>query len=165
MSLIDTPSPEIEPGEPLRLTGGCQCGAVRYRIAAIRPGANLCHCRMCQKASGGPFMAFVPVALADFVITRGAIATFRSSDIADRGFCAACGTPLSYQALGKDYIDVTIGSLDEPSAVSPTRQIAADAAVTWLWAALATDNLPLDVWRTELQIPDVGSRQHPDHQT
>jgi hypothetical protein len=165
MSLIDTPSPEIEPGEPLRLTGGCQCGAVRYRIAAIRPGANLCHCRMCQKASGGPFMAFVPVALADFTITRGAIATFRSSDIADRGFCAACGTPLSYQALGKDYIDVTIGSLDEPSAVSPTRQIAADAAVTWLWAALATDNLPLDVWRTELQIPDVGSCQHPDHQT
>jgi hypothetical protein len=165
MSLIDAPSPEVEPGEPLRLTGGCQCGAVRYRIGAIRPGANLCHCRMCQKASGGPFMAFVPVALADFAIKRGAIATFRSSDIADRGFCAACGTPLTYQALGRDYLDVTIGSLDEPSAVSPTRQIAADAAVAWLWAALATDNLPLDGWRAELQIPDVGSRQHPDHQT
>jgi hypothetical protein len=165
MTEIDTPVEAIvEPGEPVELTGGCQCGAVRYRVAAIREGANLCHCRMCQKASGGPFMAFAPVALADFMITRGAIATFRSSEIADRGFCPACGTPLTYQGVGKDYLSVTIGSLDTPAVVAPTEQLAAEAAVPWLWVALGADNVPLEGWRKEAEIDDVGSRQHPDHE-
>ena len=51
-------------------------------------GVNVCHCRMCQKASGGPFMAFAGVRLSELVVTSGAIATFSSSDIAERGFCA-----------------------------------------------------------------------------
>jgi len=47
----------------VRLTGGCQCGAVRYRLASPPTGENVCHCRMCQKAGGGPFMAFAGVQL------------------------------------------------------------------------------------------------------
>jgi hypothetical protein len=43
------------------LTGGCQCGAVRYALTAMPEGAHFCHCRMCQKAVGGPFAALVPV--------------------------------------------------------------------------------------------------------
>ena len=96
------------------LAGGCQCGAVRYRLMAEPTGANICHCRMCQKASGGPFTAFGDVRLSEFVITSGAIATFSSSDIAKRGFCARCGTPLTYEGLGSDHISVTLGSLDNP---------------------------------------------------
>ena len=65
------------------LTGGCLCGAVRYRAGAIRAG--YCHCRMCQKASGGPFMAFGGVPNLSFVVTRGVLSIFRSSDIAERG--------------------------------------------------------------------------------
>ena len=144
------------------LTGGCQCGAVRYRVEAFQDGATVCHCRMCQKASGGPFMAFAPVAHADFALTQGALAMFRSSEIADRGFCSACGTPLTYQGVGGDHISVTIGSLDDPAAIAPTGQLAADAAVPWLWAALGADNLPLDTWLKSKQLGDVGSRQHPD---
>jgi hypothetical protein len=146
------------------LTGGCQCGAVRYRVAVFRDGATVCHCRMCQKASGGPFMAFAPAADADFAITQGALAVFRSSAIAERGFCSACGTPLTYRGLDSDHISVTIGSLDDPAAVAPTGQIAADAAVPWLWTALAADNVPLETWLQEAKIADVGSRQHPDHE-
>ena len=81
----------------VRLTGGCQCGAVRYRLEAAPTGANICHCRMCQKASGGPFMAFAGVRPDDLVWTRGAPKVFASSAIAERGFCADCGTPLTYR--------------------------------------------------------------------
>jgi hypothetical protein len=142
------------------LTGGCQCGAVRYRLDAFQGGANICHCRMCQKASGGPFMAFAPVAHTDFALTRGALAVFRSSDIAERGFCAACGTPLTYRGLASDHISVTIGSLDDPAAVAPVAQLAAEQAAPWLRAALASPNTPLADW---LKGADVGARQHPDH--
>ena len=54
------------------LAGGCQCGAVRYRLIAEPTGVNICHCRMCQKASGGPFMAFGGVRVSEFVVTSGA---------------------------------------------------------------------------------------------
>ena len=70
------------------LTGGCQCGAVRYRLEGEPTGANICHCRMCQKAGGAPFMAFGSLRMSEFVVTRGVISTFASSDIAERGFCA-----------------------------------------------------------------------------
>ena len=109
-----------------RLTGGCQCGAVRYRLEAEPTGANVCHCRMCQKASGGPFMAFAGVRFDELVWTRGAPRVFASSALAERGFCADCGTPLTYRLLDRDRISVTIGSLDRPSAVAPEMQYGAE---------------------------------------
>jgi hypothetical protein len=57
---------------------------------------------------------------------------------------------------------VTIGSLDDPAAVTPTGQLASEAAVPWLWSALAADNIPLDTWLKDKHLSDVGSRQHPD---
>jgi hypothetical protein len=63
--------------------GGCQCGAVRYQLAAAPIRANICHCRICQKAGGAPFMAFAAVRTANFATTRGALAQFASSDIPD----------------------------------------------------------------------------------
>jgi hypothetical protein len=118
---------------------------------------------MCQKASGGPFMAFASVAAGGFEITRGALATFRSSDIAERGFCRDCGAPLTYRNLTGDRISVTIGSLDDPAAATPTGQLAADAALPWLDAALKAPNLSLADWLKRKRIADVGARQHPDH--
>ena len=66
------------------LTGGCQCGAVRYRLEAKPKATSICHCRMCQKASGGPFTAFGGLRLGRLVWTRGAPKVFASSDIAER---------------------------------------------------------------------------------
>ena len=77
-------------------TGGCQCGAIRYAMFAA-PKAGLCHCRMCQKAVGGPFLAWAMVPVEAFAWTRGQPAEFRSSSAATRGFCARCGTPLLFQ--------------------------------------------------------------------
>src|ERR1039458_9626487 len=74
-------------------TGGCQCGAVRYALYTA-PEGSVCHCRMCQKATGGLFAALAKVETADLVWTRGQPDAFRSSPAACRDFYAACGTPL-----------------------------------------------------------------------
>ena len=146
------------------LTGGCQCGAVRYRLEATPRGANICHCRMCQKAGGGPFMAFVGAPEKDFVVTRGEIAAFVSSDIAERGFCAGCGTPLTYRGAGAAHISVTIGSLDDPNAVAPEAQLGVELRVNWLADALALPAMKTEKWMARKKIAAIRNRQHPDHE-
>ncbi len=147
------------------LTGGCQCGAVRYRLSAEPTGANICHCRMCQKASGGPMMAFGGVRLSEFFLSSGAIATFSSSDIAERGFCARCGTPLTYRELGSDRVSVTLGSLDEPGAVAPVTQLGVESKVSWLVPSLSLPEIRTDQWLAKKKIAAIHNHQHPDHET
>jgi hypothetical protein len=143
--------------------GGCQCGAVRYRLEAEPTGVNICHCRMCQKAGGGPFMALGGVRLHQLVWTRGAPKVFASSSIAERGFCPECGTPLTYRLFDRDRITVTLGSLDEPGAVAPTIQYGVESKLPWVEAALA---LPAQKTGDWLKLDDaaVGNRQHPDRE-
>ena len=146
------------------LTGGCQCGAVRYRLDAQPTGANVCHCRMCQKAGGGPFMAFGGVRLSEFVVTSGAIATFSSSDIAQRGFCAQCGTPLTYRGFNSDRVSVTLGSLDDPGAVEPKTQLGVESRVGWLDRSLSRPEVRTEQWLASKKIAAVHNHQHPDRE-
>ena len=74
-----------EATRPAVLTGGCQCGAVRYALYA-EPDVGICHCRMCQKATGGLFLASAGVPLAQFAWTKGEPAVFQSSSVAERGY-------------------------------------------------------------------------------
>jgi hypothetical protein len=147
------------------LAGGCQCGAVRYLLTAEPTGANICHCRMCQKASGGPLMAFGGVRLSEFVITSGAIATFSSSDIAKRGFCARCGTPLTFEGVGSDHISVTLGSLDDPGVVEPRTQLGVESKVGWLNRSLTLPEIHTEQWLATKKIAVVHNHQHPDQKT
>jgi hypothetical protein len=146
------------------LTGGCQCGAVRYRLDAAPMDSNVCHCRMCQKAGGAPFMAFAGIANDKFVITHGRIAAFASSDIAERGFCAACGTPLTYRGLTSAHTSITIGSLDDPNAVRPASQLGAESRVHWLAEALALPAATTDEWLASVNHGAVVNHQHPDRE-
>jgi hypothetical protein len=107
-----------EPKNPV-LTGGCQCGAIRYALTVPPERVHLCHCRMCQKAVGGPFAALAPVKRSGFAWTRGTPDSFASSSLAHRDFCARCGTPLSFRYDDADTIAVTLGSLDRPRDVPP----------------------------------------------
>ena len=68
------------------LTGGCQCGAVRYAVTTAPNRVSICHCRMCQKAAGAPFASFADINKTDFAWTKGKPSSFRSSTIAERGF-------------------------------------------------------------------------------
>jgi len=148
-----------------KFTGGCQCGAVRYRLDAEPHDANLCHCRMCQKAGGGPFMAFASVPTPAFVVTRGEIALYKSSEIADRGFCRDCGTPLTYAGRGADHISVTLGSLDVPGRVAPDVQLGVEGEVAWLRRALAAPATRSEDWLASKRLTSAGSHQHPDYDT
>src|SRR5687768_2423157 len=107
------------------MTGGCQCGAVRYRLDEPLVNAHLCHCRMCQKAFGSYFAPWADVPLTKVVVTRGTVAHFNSSDPVERGFCRDCGTPLTFRYLkGGDRISVALGSLDHPEEVKPERAMS-----------------------------------------
>lgn len=75
-------------------TGGCQCGAVRFRVEGKLGDASVCHCRMCQKASGNFYLPLVSVRGAKVTWTRGERKRFQSSNFVWRGFCGDCGTRL-----------------------------------------------------------------------
>ena len=146
-------------------SGGCQCGAVRYRTAGVLGYPHLCHCRMCQKASGNYALPLGSAQRANFELTRGEPSWFHSSDLVRRGFCGTCGTPLFYDIPGTDFINVTLGSLDEPMAVQPVAQSNPAAKMPWFHAL---DVLPMepdeDGSDRALSIRS-SNHQHPDHDT
>ena len=109
-----------------QLTGGCQCGRVRYRVTIDNDEAYLCHCRMCQRASGGVSIPFKNVAKAALAWDSGPD-YYASSPIARRGFCAACGTPLSFDYPDSDKIDLTVGSFDAPGRFWPKHHFGAES--------------------------------------
>lgn len=148
-------------------TGGCQCGAVRYRIEGPLTRAHICHCRMCQKAAGNYFLPLANVQRADFTVTRGEIAWFQTSDFARRGFCPNCGTPLVYDGLSSPHVNVTLGSLDHPSAITPERQLGVEAKMPWfaLLDALPGERTEEGFAPGELKALAASNRQHPDHET
>jgi hypothetical protein len=152
------------------LSGGCQCGAVRYRADVQENTAHLCHCRMCQKAAGNYFMPLANAPLATFELTRGALSHFNSSDLVRRGFCSNCGTPLTFETIeGVKHLNVTLGSLDDPERIFPVEQSGVESRVAWF------DKLPkLFETQTMESEGDGGAKlaaifasnhQHPDHDT
>jgi hypothetical protein len=153
--------------EPV-LTGGCQCGAVRYAIYAEPKGFSICHCRMCQKAVGGPFAALVPNQPADFAWTRGSPGTFASSTIAMRDFCRDCGTPLAYRGPS-GRINVSLGSLDDPSAVRPNLETGIEGRHGWVAPIAGLPSLSTEQELADPAYAEIMRRfrslQHPDHDT
>ena len=80
-------------------SGGCQCGRVRFRVDGPLGRASICHCRMCQKATGNYFAPYVSFRKGAVTWTRGDRKLYRSSNFAQRGFCGDCGTHLFYRLL------------------------------------------------------------------
>ena len=103
-------------------SGGCQCGAVRYKVDGPLDEVSVCYCRMCQKATGGAFGLFVKVAYDKITWTRGERKRFASSNTGKRGFCENCGTPLTWEF--EHWMDVTVASFDEAAKIEPVVQMA-----------------------------------------
>ena len=143
------------------VTGGCQCGAIRYRAQRIYD-ASLCHCRMCQKATGS---LFAPLVNAEgFEWTRGERGIFASSNLSDRGFCRDCGTPISLETDG--HIELMIGTLDDPSLAPPARQANPNDRLP-VFKHLSTLPNSSDKQSADNEIWNalIVSNQHPDHET
>lgn len=115
-------------------SGGCLCGAIRYRLARVPTDVGHCHCRICQRSTGAPLVTWATVPHGDLEILAGEPAWYRSSPAARRGFCPTCGSQLFFafdadatrpdlRAEAIDEIDVTVASLDDPDRCRPTRNI------------------------------------------
>ncbi|HJS81043.1 MAG TPA: GFA family protein [Vitreimonas sp.] len=114
-------------------TGGCQCGKVRYALYVAPENSHVCHCRMCQRATGGLFAALAGGPKSAFAWTKGEPAFFESSNLAKRAYCRDCGTPLSFaynQPEARFY--VTIGSLDDPEQAPIIRQYGIESRISWV---------------------------------
>jgi hypothetical protein len=145
-------------------SGGCQCGAVRFRVEGALGDASVCHCRMCQKASGNFYLPLVSVRGAKLTWTRGEPKKFQSSNFAWRGFCADCGTPLTFEA--PDGVALAIAAFDKPEEIAPTIQWGVEAKLPYV------DSVPALPGKETLEdveaanfLHQLVSYQHPDYDT
>jgi hypothetical protein len=120
------------------LLGGCLCGAVRYEAHPDHRDGYYCHCRMCQLAVGNTRAAWLNLRKAE-VRWLQAPAYYASSKIARRGFCSHCGTPLSFEFNDSEFMDLTVGSLDDPAQLAPNSHYSVE---TRLAGWHADDGLP-----------------------
>lgn len=133
------------------ITGGCQCGAVRYALRMQPQGVHFCHCRMCQRAVGNVFATLAPVHKNQIEWTTQPPDFFESSSVARRGFCPRCGTPLTFAYNDSKWICVTVGSLDDPAQVEPSVHYGIESQIHWL---AINDELP----REETGLSDTLAR-------
>ena len=135
-----TGEPEREAQPPaVDVSGGCACGAVRYRARGLPRDQTLCHCSDCRRAAGAPAVGWATFD-TDQVEWTGTLSERRSSERALRGFCAQCGTQLSFRRVGDTTeLDLTLGSLDDPNAIAPRDHTYTRSQVSWLHIS---DGLP-----------------------
>jgi hypothetical protein len=154
----------------VRLTGGCQCGAVRYAVRETPFEVGICHCRMCQKAVGAPFFAGFTAKKGSLEWTRGAPAVFKSSLRMERGFCRDCGTPLyNSNWIDDDVIHPAIATLDEPASVQPEFQLGTESRLSWTNDIAGIEAMSTAaIFKGDEPLPDeinASNCQHPDHET
>lgn len=114
------------------MQGGCLCGEIRYRVDGDF-GVTHCHCIHCRKLGGAAFVTWVEAGLSDFDWTAGKPAEFTPRPGVTRSFCPNCGSPLTYyNQASPESIDLTAGSLDDPSALQPDDHVWFDRKVSWL---------------------------------
>ncbi len=123
----------------ITLTGGCHCGELRYEATVENNEAYYCHCRMCQLSFGNIFATFFNLPKANVKWLRHEPKYFHSSKIAQRGFCAQCGTPLTFAFHDSERMDLSVGSLDHPDLMKPVNHFAVEHRIAAFHTA---DGLP-----------------------
>jgi hypothetical protein len=121
------------------LTGGCLCGRVRYTAATDERQGYYCHCRMCQLAFGNTRVPYLNLRKDELQWNGTAPMAYASSRIALRRFCGNCGTPLSFEFIDSERMDIAVGSLDDPAAIRPAEHFAVESRIAG-WHA--EDGLP-----------------------
>ncbi len=113
------------------ITGGCYCGRVRYELARAPTSVGVCHCQSCRRTAGAESVGWAVNASESFSYTKDQPRTFRSSRDVERSFCEFCGTALTYKRDGRQFIDVTLASLDDPEILVPIKETWCLERVSW----------------------------------
>ena len=124
-----------------KLEGGCQCGAVRYRLEGAPTHVALCHCVDCRKSAGAPMVAWSAFPEQALTLLKGEPRDFRSSAHSIRSFCPTCGTGLFFrnaQAL-PGLVDIQSATLDDPAALPPQVHVQTAERIAWM---TGLDSLP-----------------------
>lgn len=119
--------------------GGCLCGQLRFRVAARAIDTGYCHCRMCQRNSGAPVVAWTTFPKDSFSWTAGSPSTYVSSPTVRREFCGKCGSYLIFRREDSPEISINTASLDDPASFRPAMHIFAESRIPWF---RTDDNLP-----------------------
>ncbi len=120
----------------LPLIGGCACGAIRYESTGEPLFSINCHCRDCQRETGGAYAPIVGVPTVGFRLLQGNPRYFEvtadSGSKTSRAFCSECGSPLFGRPESRtDILTIRVGSLDQPSGFRPTQDIFTARAQPW----------------------------------
>jgi hypothetical protein len=120
--------------------GGCYCGLVRYEAADEPFHETNCHCSICRRTTGAPFVAWFSVRRPAFRFVTGTPTEFGSTAKGKRKFCPRCGTQLTFEHEDfPDEIDVNICSLDDPNGTPPKSHLYTSSKLDWV---LLADGLP-----------------------
>ena len=119
--------------------GGCLCGNVKFRVTAAAIETGYCHCRMCQRNSGAPVVAWTTFPATSFSWTAGSPASYVSSPEIRRQFCADCGSYLVFRQEDSTEVSVNTASLDDPAPFQPRMHIFVESRIPWF---RTDDDLP-----------------------
>lgn len=110
----------------LPLTGGCQCGQVRYRINAAPYVFYLCHCTECQRHTSSAFGESLRIKGSDLEVA-GELKTYRrmseSGKTREGHFCPDCGVRIVHGTQGSDMVNIKAGTLDDATWLVPAGHI------------------------------------------
>lgn len=116
-------------------TGGCQCGALRYVLAAEPLAVYACHCHQCQRQSGSAFGLSMIVELSALRFTAGAPAEWHRTTPSGRAgigvYCAGCGSRILNRHVGAATAALKPGTLDDTGWVRPAGHIFTESAQPW----------------------------------
>lgn len=115
------------------MQGGCFCRSLRYEIDPGDSKVVNCHCTICRRASGAPYVTWILLSEPRFRVIEGEPAILNSSESGTRWFCDRCGTPIAFQTARRPgKIDITVASLDDPDACPPTEDVYTETRLAWV---------------------------------
>ena len=125
--------------EVVMIQGGCFCGAVRYEVGGTATHETNCHCSICRRTTGAPFVSWASFPKSEFRFTQGKPTAFASSETGTRHFCPGCGCQLVFVYGSEPLVDISLGSLDDPTQITPKDNTQTSSQLPWIKLA---DALP-----------------------
>ncbi len=130
VSILPQARGNLEP--TMKWTGGCLCGAVRYRAVGEPVGACHCHCDTCRRHSGAAFASAIGFADEDVIWTNGEPSRYHSSPSCARLFCANCGSSSAQYWVDIGMLWPYVGTLDNPASVKPEFHMFTEEQLPWV---------------------------------